>query len=208
TDALFGPVAVLAALLANWRQRTRRQIRLRRWRGYGGQIRLRRRRGYGGQVRPRGRRGSGDGRLHIAAHHAPGVARALDLFQIDLVLLRYLLGRGRRTPLVQVRCRRSCGYGGHVRLAAFSRCRGASLTLFDDTEHFAALHVGAGAVRDAAEDAGLRGGDLEIDLVGLELDERLSGGHRVAFVFQPSCDPGVDDRLTDFGDNYVRGHPE
>ena len=43
-------------------------------------------------------------------------------------------------------------------------------------EHLADLHVGAILVIDAAQDAALRRADLDIDLVGLELDQRIAGG--------------------------------
>ena len=41
--------------------------------------------------------------------------------------------------------------------------------------------------------------DLDVDLVGLELDERLAGGDGVAFLAQPLGHTRVHDGLTDFG---------
>src|SRR5437870_3363311 len=52
----------------------------------------------------------------------------------------------------------------------------------------------------------LRGRDLEIDLVGLELDEGIADVDGVPFLLQPLRDPRVDDRLADFGDDYIRWH--
>ena len=75
--------------------------------------------------------------------------------------------------------------------------------LVDDPEHFADLHVLAVLAVDAAQHAGLRRADLEVDLVGLELDERIAGGDGVAFLPQPLGDARVDDGLTDFGHDDV-----
>ena len=61
-------------------------------------------------------------------------------------------------------------------------------------------------VRDAPEDPGLRRRDLEIDLVRLQLDERVPGGHRVSFLFKPLGDTRVDDRLADFGNDDIYRH--
>ena len=47
------------------------------------------------------------------------------------------------------------------------------------------------------------GADLEVDLVGLELDERLAGGDRVALLLQPLGDARFDDRFTEFGHDDV-----
>ena len=66
-------------------------------------------------------------------------------------------------------------------------------------EHLADLHVLAILAIDAREDAGLCRRDLEVDLVGLELDQRIADGDGVAFLLQPLRDAGVDDRLADFG---------
>ena len=45
-------------------------------------------------------------------------------------------------------------------------------------EHLADLHVGAFLVLDAREHAGAIGADFEVDLLGLELDQRLAGSRR------------------------------
>ena len=56
------------------------------------------------------------------------------------------------------------------------------------------------------EDAALRRRDLEIDLVGLELDEGVADVDGVPFLLQPLRDARVDDRLADFRDHYVCRH--
>ena len=48
--------------------------------------------------------------------------------------------------------------------------------------------------------------NLEIDFVGLELDERIAGRDRLAFLAQPLGDTGIDDGFTDFGNDDVCGH--
>ena len=53
---------------------------------------------------------------------------------------------------------------------------------------------------------GRRRPDLEIDLVGLELDERIARRHAIAFLAQPLGDPRIDDGFTDFRDDDVCGH--
>jgi hypothetical protein len=52
----------------------------------------------------------------------------------------------------------------------------------------------------------LRGRDLEVDLVGLELDQGLADVDGVPFLLQPLRDARVDDRLADLRDYYIRGH--
>ena len=52
----------------------------------------------------------------------------------------------------------------------------------------------------------MRSADLEIDLVGLELHERVAGGDQVSFVSQPFRDAGVDDRFSDFRHDDIRSH--
>jgi hypothetical protein len=47
-------------------------------------------------------------------------------------------------------------------------------------------------VVDPGEDAGLIATDLEVDLVGLELDDRLAGADGLTDLFQPSPYAGLD----------------
>ena len=59
------------------------------------------------------------------------------------------------------------------------RRRGAAPALSSSTaEHLAHLHVVALGVRDGLQHAGAIGADLEVDLLGLELDQRVAGGDR------------------------------
>jgi len=49
---------------------------------------------------------------------------------------------------------------------------------------------------------GARSRNLHRDLVGFQLDQRLSARHRVAFVLQPAEDRSLDDRFTQRWDLY------
>jgi hypothetical protein len=108
-----------------------------------------------GLRRPVGRfrRSRGGGRrrrlrrtLHVALHHAAGVAGALHTRQIDVVLLRRLPGGRRRARLAGFRVSRSgsCGRGGRGRLSRF----------VDDAEDLADLHVLTVLPIDAAQHSG------------------------------------------------------
>ena len=50
------------------------------------------------------------------------------------------------------------------------------------------------------------GADLEVDLLGLELDDGLAGGDGLALALQPARDARFDDRLTELGNDDVDGH--
>src|SRR5262249_9400795 len=76
----------------------------------------------------------------------------------------------------------------------------------DHPENLTDLHIGAGAVRDLAQDAGLRGSDLDVDLVGRELHERIADVDGVAFLLPPFRAAAADDRCADLGDNDIRRH--
>src|SRR5690606_9432154 len=78
--------------------------------------------------------------------------------------------------------------------------------VLDDAEHFADLHVGAGGLGNLAQHAILGGGDLDVDLVGLEFDEGVTRLNGVALVLEPARYARVDDRLTHFRNNDVRWH--
>jgi hypothetical protein len=75
--------------------------------------------------------------------------------------------------------------------------------LVDHPEHLTHLHVVAVAPIDAAQHASLRSAHLEVDLVGLELHQRITGGDDLPFLAQPLGDAGVDDRFSDFGHDDV-----
>ncbi len=57
-----------------------------------------------------------------------------------------------------------------------------------------------------AQHTRLRRANLEIDLVGLELDERIAGRDDVPFLAQPLGDAGVDDGFSDFGNDDIGWH--
>jgi hypothetical protein len=61
-------------------------------------------------------------------------------------------------------------------------------------------------VRDALEHAGSGRGHFDVDLVGLELHERLACGHRIAFLLEPPRDPRIHDGLADLGHDDVDRH--
>ena len=77
--------------------------------------------------------------------------------------------------------------------------------LIDDGEHLADLDVLAFLALDAGEDAALLGADLEVDLLGFELDQRLADLDAVAFLLQPLRDARFDDRFAQFWNDDV-GH--
>ena len=58
--------------------------------------------------------------------------------------------------------------------------------------------------RDAGDDAAALGADLEVDLLGFELDERLADLDAVAFLLQPPRDARLDDRLAELRNDDVR----
>jgi hypothetical protein len=82
----------------------------------------------------------------------------------------------------------------------------AALGFRHRSDDFADFHVVAVTVGDALEDAGPGRGHFDVDLVGLELDEGLAGGHRIAFLFQPPRDPRIHDGLADLGHDDVDRH--
>jgi hypothetical protein len=61
-------------------------------------------------------------------------------------------------------------------------------------------------VRDRREHARLRRGDLDVHLVGLELDERLARRDLIAGLLQPAGHARVDDGLPDFRHKDVHRH--
>ncbi len=80
------------------------------------------------------------------------------------------------------------------------------MRFFENGEHFADFDVGAFLVLDVGEDAGAIGADFEIDLLGLELDERIAGVDRVALLLQPLRDARFDDGFAELGNNDIGRH--
>jgi hypothetical protein len=61
-------------------------------------------------------------------------------------------------------------------------------------------------VLDRRQHAGVFGPDLEVDLLGLELDDGLAGGDGLALALQPARDARFDDRFTELRNDDVDGH--
>src|SRR4029453_13960979 len=85
---------------------------------------------------------------------------------------RCLCRRGSWGRRRRCRCRRWCGRRG-----------GAAL--IHDREELADLDVLAFLARDARDDSALFSADLEIDLLGFELDDRFTDFDAIALLFQP-----------------------
>jgi hypothetical protein len=67
-----------------------------------------------------------------------------------------------------------------------------------------AYHVALGA-RARCQHARFERGNLDRDLVGLELDDRLAGRDRLAFLLQPPRDSGLGNGFAEWG-NLDRDH--
>ena len=102
--------------------------------------------------------------------------------------------------------------GSPLRLAPFALLRTLSAPhpshplehpLLDHAEHFPDFDVLPVFPIDPFEHATLRRRHFEVDLVGFELNQRIASGDALAFLAQPLRHAGVDDRLTDFRDDYV-----
>ena len=81
----------------------------------------------------------------------------------------------------------------------------APATRIERREHFANLYVRAFGVFDGREHPGAVGADFEVDLLGLELDQRVAQVDMVAFFLQPLGDARFHHRLAQFGHDDV-GH--
>ena len=128
--------------------------------------------------------------------------------KIDLALFSRL-ARGRRGAgrLRGHRGSRCGGLGGWRRLGGrLGLAPGGRTGVLDHAEHLADLDVLAILPRNLRQHAGLRGADLEVDLVGLELDERVARGDLIALPAQPLGDARVDNRLADLGYDDVGSH--
>ncbi len=155
-------------------------------------------------------RGAAERGLDVLLHDAAAGAGALHGAEIDVVGFGHAAGGRRRArarrPPAQAAVRPPpperwsqaeplpAGFGAAVR-------RGA---LVEHGQQLADLHVLAFLPLDAGDDAAAVGVDLEVDLLGLELDDRLAELDAVAFLLQPARDARLDDGLTKFRDNDVR----
>jgi hypothetical protein len=78
--------------------------------------------------------------------------------------------------------------------------RGGGRLVVDLGEHVVHLHGVSFVPQALREHAALQCRNLDGDLVGLELDERFTGGHGLAFALQPAGDGCLHDRLAELGD--------
>ena len=133
--------------------------------------------------------------------------RSLERCQVDVVVLRHAPRRGGRGASLRrfrpIRCR-STPVLLLVPVAGGCGCRAAFV---DDGEQFADLDVLAFLAGDAGDDAALLGADLEVDLLGLELDDRLADFDAVARLLQPPRDARFDDRFTQLWNDDIRHFP-
>ena len=83
-------------------------------------------------------------------------------------------------------------------------CRRRRAAFIDDCQQFADLDVLAFLSSDAGDDAAFLCADLEIDLLSLELDDRLADFDAVSGLLQPPRDARLDDRFTKLWDDDVR----
>ena len=152
---------------------------------------------------------AGDVRLGDAS----GLAAAGHAGERDVVRLGHL-ARGRRRALLAVDAGGAAARAGAAAAARAPRGRrrgwrggrrgrGSGAGLRRRAEQLADLDVLAFLPRDLHQHAGLLGADLEIDLLGLELHDRLAGGDGVAFLLQPARDARFDDRFTELGNDDV-----
>jgi len=76
----------------------------------------------------------------------------------------------------------------------------------DHGERVANIHCLALSFHDLAEDAGAVGGDLHVDLLGLQLHHWLALGDLLALALQPAPHRRLDDGLTKLRHFNFRGH--
>ena len=158
--------------------------------------------------------------LNVLPRHTAAVARAWNLREIHAVLLGNLASGRCRTGWD--RGCGECGRCGGCGRCGCRRCRRTrTLRTFRTLrtlrtrprlyypQHLADLHVLAVLAGDLREHAGRFGADLEIDLVGLELDEHVAGGDAVSLVFHPARDARFDHRFTELrNDDIHMGNEE
>ena len=69
-------------------------------------------------------------------------------------------------------------------------------------------YVGALSKEDVAQDAALLRLDLQVDLVGFQLNEHVTGGDDVPFLFAPGADGRFDHGFTQFRYFHFQSHSE
>ena len=106
-----------------------------------------------------------------------------------------------------VRRRRAATVGAARPAAGAAGCRATAAVadLVQIAEHSPTLTSSPSWRVMLRDDTGALGADLEVDLLGLELDQRLAQLDAVALLLQPVRDARFDDRLAEFRDDDV-GH--
>ena len=115
-------------------------------------------------------------------------------------------GRDRRR-LRNGRRRRLGSRGGHS-CGGFGCGGRCAVATADEPKHLAHGDDFTLAPFDARQDAVLFGGDVEVHLVGLQLDKAVAAVDRVALLLQPGADHRIDERLTErWNPNFDRHAP-
>ena len=125
--------------------------------------------------------------------HAAGDRRGV--WPFHLAGIGGSLAGGRRS--FGLRRTRSCRRGGRRR---------GSRRLVDGRQHVAGVDRFAFSRGDLAEHAALVRGDIDVDLLRLELHQRFASFHRLTFVLEPGAYRRLDDRFTQHGNADVNRH--
>ncbi len=134
------------------------------------------------------------GRLDVGLGDAPAARAAGDRAEIDAERLGRAPGHrgGVGLPVRGGRRRGGCRrVAGPVLRGRSGRARAGG----HPREHLADRDGVAGRGEDLGQRAGSGGGDLGVDLVGGDLDDRLVRGERVALALEPFEDDALGDRL-------------
>jgi hypothetical protein len=107
--------------------------------------------------------------------------------------------------------RRRCGAGAGRRrrggrgnrFAASGGCRRRGSVFIEHRQHLADLDVGTSLVRNRRQHAGPIRAHFQIDLLGLEFDQRIARRDPIADVLQPFRHTGFDHRLAQLGHHDI-----
>jgi hypothetical protein len=83
---------------------------------------------------------------------------------------------------------------------------GSAVAGANETQDFADRDDVTFAAVDARQDTVFLGGDVEVDLVGLQLDQAVTASDSVALLLQPGSDDRVDERLAQRWNPYLDRH--
>src|SRR5215211_7476296 len=169
-----------------------------------------------------GGRGAGlftDQTLHVVAGDAPARTAAGDLGEVDIVLLGQPPHRRRCAACAVLDLTVAVGrlvsriFGLRLlllfflgpRLLCFFGLHGGCAVAYG-TDGLADVHGLALAFGDGLQHAILFGLDLEVDLVRLEFDERLTRLYGFTLLLEPAPHRRVGDRLSKLGNVYLSSH--